>query len=667
MRRFPIAPAFGTAAGAAAIAGLNFYFCHELFRTAYLDDFQSNEGALATLGHFFAQHPFARWFPLWNIGIPVENTYPPLGPWLIAALSAATGVPAALALHILAGLFFCMVPVLWFLAARKWGAGTGCALAGGLLYSLLSPTCLLLPALRTDLGHAIDSRRMMDVAYYGDIAHMIALGLLPVALVFLERLLRGGQTRDWLAAVLLCAATALSNSFGITILALAGIALVAALETKQMGRATLRLAVVGALTYLLVSPLLTPRLLALTSHNAQLVGGDFRFSILTPLGFALLGGGLAAIRLAARGAGFLVRFVAGFTWLFGGIPLLYYTLHIPTLPQVLRYHLEIDLGLCFLAAIALWKLPSRPRYVLLAIAVVAAVPLTIHVRRFDRGLLQPADIVHTTEYRTARWIGENLPGRRIMVSGDVEFWFNLFADNPQLSAGHEPYAPNFMQRVAVYTIYSGANAGARDTWYSIFWLKAFGAAAVHVPGPKSREHYHPFVNPRKFEGVLPKLWEADDDAVYAVPLRSASLAHVIPAAAVVARQPIHGLDTAPAEAYVAALDDPSLPEAPLRWLSTDRARIHAEVARGQAVSVQVTYDPGWEARLDGRRQTVHGDSLGMIVIDPDRAGACDIDLEFTGGLERLLCRLASAFTAAGLAGWAVWRRIGSKARGSRAS
>jgi hypothetical protein len=644
---------------AGILAGLNLYFCHELFRTEYFDNFQSNEGALASLGRFFARHPGAHWFPLWNIGLPAENTYSPLAPAAIAMLSAASGISAPLALHIIAGLFFCLVPVAWFWAAWKWGVQAECALAGGLLYSLLSPTSLLFHALRSDLAHRADSRRMMDLVYYGDIAHMIALALLPLALVALERALRTGRARACLAAVALCGLTALSNAFGITTVALGSLALVAALEPREMRRALARLALLGTATYLCVSPLLTPRLLALTARNSQMVGGDFRFSLLTPLGYGLLLGGLVALRIAARRARFLPRFVLGFAWLFGGIPLLYYTLHIPTLPQVLRYHLEIDMGICLLVALALWQLPAVPRRSMAAVALLLAVPLAIHVRRFDRGLLQPADILRTTEYRTSRWIDRNLPGVRTMVSGDVEFWFNLFSDNPQLSAGHEPFAPNFMQRVAVYTIYSGMNAGARDAEYSVFWLKAFGAGAVHVPGPASAEHYHPFVNPRKFEGVLPKLWQSGDDAIYAVPLRSPSLAHVIPAGAVVERQPIHGLDIGPAEAYVRALDDPALAPATLQWLSTDRARIRANFSGGQVLSVQVCYDPGWEARLGGRRQKLRADGLGMIVIEPDHAGTGEFDLEFTGGLERSLCRLASLFASAGLLFWAASRRYWS--------
>ena len=72
-----------------------------------------------------------------------------------------------------------------------------------------------------------------------------------------------------------------------------------------------------------------------------------------------------------------------------------------------------------------------------------------------RNLIHPADIAHATPIREARWIAANLPGVRVMDAGEGQWLFNIFADNPQMGAGHEPSAPNWMQRVAVYTIYSG--------------------------------------------------------------------------------------------------------------------------------------------------------------------------------------------------------------------
>ena len=62
----------------------------------------------------------------------------------------------------------------------------------------------------------------------------------------------------------------------------------------------------------------------------------------------------------------------------------------------------------------------------------------------------------------------------------------------------------------------------------------------------------------RIEGLLAEAWRQGDDTIYSVPARSDSLAHVMGAADLVATQPIHGLDVAGLERYVAALENVSL-------------------------------------------------------------------------------------------------------------
>ena len=72
---------------------------------------------------------------------------------------------------------------------------------------------------------------------------------------------------------------------------------------------------------------------------------------------------------------------------------------------------------------------------------------------------------------------------------------------------------------------------------AVLWLKAFGVDAVAVSGPRSREFFKPFRNPRKFDGLLPELWRDGDDVIYRVPRRSTSLAHVVRPADLAPRRP----------------------------------------------------------------------------------------------------------------------------------
>ena len=267
--------------------------------------------------------------------------------------------------------------------------------------------------------------------------------------------------------------------------------------------------------------------------------------------------------------------------------------------------------------------------------------------RFARELIHPADLPHSLPYREAPWIADNLPGQRVLVSTEGQYSFNLFAANPQLSAGHEPSAPNWVQKLAVYTIYSGQNAGAQDGPISVLWLKAFGCGAIVVAGKDSKDYFHAVANPDKFEGLVPRVWRDSGDSIYQVPQRSTSLAHVIPGSAVVRSQPINGLDVGELRRYVDALESPAMPPASIVWEKPDHARIIAKLDPSEVLTVQETYDPGWEARVGNRRVKVSADKLGFILMEPE-CSECSIDLEFKGGRERHVTAVASMLALLGL-------------------
>jgi hypothetical protein len=103
---------------------------------------------------------------------------------------------------------------------------------------------------------------------------------------------------------------------------------------------------------------------------------------------------------------------------------------------------------------------------------------------------------------------------------------------------------------------------------------------------------------------------------------------VINPADVIRRQPIHGLDTAPLEPYVRAINSPDYPEAEFTWLNQHQARVKATLQKDQLLSVQISQFPGWHARVDGAERPLMADALGMMVIEPRCSGACVVNLSF---------------------------------------
>ena len=638
---------------ASLLFAVNFAVVRRLFSIEFTVHTSSNEGSFMAISRFLVDRwPDVRWFPFWFNGVPFENTYSPLLQAIDAVVAKAAHCSTALAFHAVIAFFYCLGPVFLFLFAWKASKFLHAAFLSALLYSLYSPS-LLLPAVRDDIGSWHNARRLQTLVHYGEGGHNVVLSLLPLALLCAWLAVTRRNLVWCVTTGVLLGALVLTNAFAAVDLAV-GIVLIACLQPPgRRLRSLALLAGIGAAAYLWISPILTPDLVH-TIRTDSLLSGGYRY---TPLvirtAILVLAGAIALWYLTRRWVNWFDRFALVFAYVFVAVLVLAHFAKIAILPQPERYHLEMEMPLCLAIVFGARHLLVRMRPGVRAVAVTLFVAFlawqVVWYRDYAAGVIRSIDITQTIEYKTAKWIDANLKGQRTMVSGDVGTWFNVFTDNPQLSSGHEPFSPNWMVQIATYTIYTGENAGDRDADYSMLWLKAYGCHAITVPGPQSREAYRPFRNPRKFEGVLPLLWHDEDDSIYAVPQRSVSLAHVIPAGAVVVRPPIHGLDVPEVTRFVAALEDPALPLADFSWQSGGRAHIAAEVHPGQVVAVQVTYDPGWVAVANGRPAPVTRDGIGLITVHPACDGPCEIELSFDGGTQRKICFALSALVMLGVA------------------
>jgi hypothetical protein len=79
----------------------------------------------------------------------------------------------------------------------------------------------------------------------------------------------------------------------------------------------------------------------------------------------------------------------------------------------------------------------------------------------------------------------------------------------------------------------------------------------------------------------------------------------------------------------------------MRWDGRNRIWIHTAAFPGQAISVQVSYHPGWHAIVNGRRAELDRDGLGLMWLRPGCNGACEVELNYDGGFELRACRFLS--------------------------
>jgi hypothetical protein len=161
------------------------------------------------------------------------------------------------------------------------------------------------------------------------------------------------------------------------------------------------------------------------------------------------------------------------------------------------------------------------------------------------------------------------------------------------------------------------------------------------------------------------LWREADVTIYRVPQRTASLAHVVNETAIVSHSPAGPRDTEEIEKYVAALNDPSLPAADFHWAGPNSIQIRTMAGAGQAISVQVSYHPGWHAKSGNRMIEVRRDGLGLMWLRPECSGLCEIQLDYDGGWQLRVCRYIS-FTAMAVLLMLILRPLAARYRPSPA-
>jgi len=523
---------------------------------------------------------------------------------------------------------------------------------------------LFVPDAPFSLQHLWDARRLYLSAVWDETPHMAALAILPFVILFLSLSIRRRRPVYYAVTVLAIAVCALASDFGPVLTAMASLCLLFVLRREEWLRNLRLTAVIGLFSYAICSPYLSPsNILAISSASNGGGGGSWTLGSFTALGIVATGWALLWHFLPRWTGDWRLQFFALFAWLTGSLPLMSTYLNRQFLPQPGRYKVEMEFSLALLAIFAarpfFRRIPRPLQACLLFLFIAFAAEQIVSQRKFAKAVFAPGDATQTIEYRASLWAGDHLPGIRIMMPGSIGKWTDVFTNIEQFAGGSWSVAYNPVQQRANDGIYNGGDTPEQDARVAITWLQAYGTGAIAVSGPNSQELWKGFSHPKKFDGILPALWSVDDVTIYRVPLRSDSLAHVVPVPALVQRTPSGPRDTRDVEKYVAALEDGSLPLAESRWESTNRIHISTEAWPGQAVSVQVTHHPGWHAKANGISRQVKADGLGLMWLQPGCNGPCDVQLEYDGGTELRICRVLSAVALGALAVFLGWGAVGA--------
>jgi hypothetical protein len=650
---------------AASLFLLNAYICRGLFGMEYLRHMGTIEGAYIGISRYMLAHwRDYSWFPVWYAGIPAQNTYPPLLHWVVAVVALLRGISPAHAHHWVTALFYCLGPIMLFALTLRLSGSRRAAFLAAVLYSVLSPSEWLMPAIGRATGQ-FHPERLTTLVYDGEGPHVTALTLLPLAILLLDLALERRRAPYFMLAALGFASVALTNWIGALGLALGVIAYIFARPVSgKLWKRDLTFIVFLAVTaYILASPWIPPSTIAAVQTNSQRIGGDYTHTAAQLLRWApaiLLT--LLIAKLVLRRAPAHLQFAVFFAFLTALIPMAATWANVAIVPQPERYHLEMELGLALLAGLlidtALSRVPDRAALFVTITLLLALIWPVKSDRRYARdGLILSTDITATSEWRTAQWLNQHWKGDRVMLPGSSSFWLTAFSDTPEIDGGFAQGVTIPVYLMEKYEVGTGESAGSHAAEIAILWFKALGVQAVAVSGPGSTEVYKDFRNPAEFEGLLQPLWRDRGDVLYSVGA-SASLAHLVPVGDLVTRTPENGIDVAPLRPYVAALDNPRYPAASFEWSSLHSATIQTDLPPDSVVSIQVSWSAGWHARMNGRPLHVFKDGLGFMYVVPNTTGPASISIEYDGGTEMITARWISGVTSAllGIASLWSWAR-----------
>jgi hypothetical protein len=637
-----------------ALLALNVWISARLFRTEYTPFRDSIEGSYMGLARWLKvnwAHP--GWFPLWYGGIPVENAYPPLLHHLVALFSFATGMTVAHSVHAVTAAFYCLGPVALFWLVLRLTQSQWKAFAAGWLYSLISPAGFLLPWIRDGIT-VWSPVRLFALLKHDEAVNIAAIALLLAALTAIHAALDYPLGWRTVVAVLASASVALTNWLGAVALICGALALLIARKREEHGRPAFgHLVLIGLLAWAVAAPWIPPSDIETVERNARSgLSGLFPMGLAQYLYLAAWLAGAIAIGLLLKKKTSVTeggRFALVLLFLMAVPPLAFEYFRIYPMPQPRRYALEMDAACAMAAGIALGsrRLGSKRMWsrVLTGVALASlAIVLVPRSRREVRGWLPRFDIAKTVEYEQAVYMNAHYPGERVFVDGSTRYWFNAFADNPQLGGGIDQGRSNAAIGPITYAIpYTRGDGPA-----TVALLKACGVRAIAVGGAHTRDVYRDYRDPAKFAGIVPEVWRDGDDVIYEIP-GSGSLAHVVGKDALVTTNP---LDYPAITRYAAAVD--ADPETRMVWSGPNRARVEASLARPQVLSVQISYDPGWRATANGAAIGTQKDALGFFALEPDCHGSCTVDLTYDGGMQRRAMDFLCVFGFAACA-WILYR------------
>ncbi len=617
-----------------------------LFKIVYLDRFASIESTFIADGRMLLNNlPHRNWQPLWYCGTRADYVYPPGLRYGTAILTKVLHTSPPRAYHIYIAVFFVLGILAIYLMVRIGTGSRMFAWLATLATALVSPSFLFLSEYRHDSVFRAP-QRLHALITYGEGPHISSLSALPFVFIAMLLWMRK-RNPAWLAAAAIAAAVVVTNNFyGATALAiLFPILAWACFVAHPSGRLLVSLASIAVLAYGLTAWWLVPSYLKVTSENLKLVAEQGNAWSVIVLMVTVLAFIAITLKLPARFKSVYGIFVWGGFFFLSLDILGHQFFHFQVAGESSRLIPEFDLFF-ILAAIEVlrwlwdWKPAGAPtwvpRAVVGAIVVASCWPVPHYLKHAYLPFPEDHNWRDRMEYKTTKWVHENLPGLRVLATGSLRFWYDAWFDLPQLDGGSQQGVLNLNIVVSQPRMMWG-----NDMELNRLWLMALGTDVAIIPQPNSKEIYHDLV-----PELLP-FWKKEfpvlrDDGegniYYRIDRRVPGIVRIVDRTAMKGLARIPPVEERiPLRNYVKAIEaEPPAGNAKNRLHmdrpNTDEMHFQATMEPKEAILVQESYDPAWHAYANGQPITVEKDPVGFMLLHP-APGAQNVVLIFEPTME----------------------------------
>lgn len=641
------------------ILAINLLVISPLFKGGYNSSLALTEGSLLSQAKFISEN-FSNpsWNPLWYLGFSFQTAFLPLVPYGVAILQAILGFLSISTIYrMISGIFYLMIPVSVYLLVRYLTRKEFTAVLAALLYSAPPLISFLAPAFKE--GLAVYGRtpwQLIELVKLGKDSHLIALAFIPLAALFFLHSLKFPTFKRYLITAILIMLVGLSHWAGFISLII--ILVIILFSEIILGRVGPKFK--SAFWIFLISA----GFLAFW-YNISFLRISFSYGIsdtltntfgsIIPLAFAIFPIlGTALFLIFDRKPKLQPLFIS-LIWfgIFLFVVLIWDYGQKIFLPEPRLYLLELHLGASILIALALTAFIDFIRKIvrirfprhyadfivtaLIVIFIGISISLILTTFSASQKLAQPhQNIKETPEYKLGSWLEQNGQNTRVYATGSTSNWLNVFYSIPQFKGGSGLGAlfPKYQE------VSSQIESEEKED-ISVLWLRALNLSYLVVNNPESEVFSSSYKDPDKFKYStdLKPVYIQKGDIIYEVALAQPQLTQVVSFRDFENLESFSkATDEVALKAYVDYIDNPHSPSrASLAWENSQKAVISADLAENKGVAVQIPYDGGWKARVDGEDLKIEKDVLGFMFIQPSQEGeGLKIELEYEGTWDVLL-------------------------------